>query len=103
MLKAEEVALKQIELEQADSLKNKLPDFWLPSLTPTHAATAPQSLAEVDAGVKKLQSSCQGGTETHPIAFVLLLCLSSELSFLSFVQIEDADTREIYFVHFVDQ
>jgi nitric oxide synthase-interacting protein len=74
-LKAEEAAMKQIELEQAAALKHKLPDFWLPSLTPTHAATTPQSLTEVDAGVKKLQTTCRGAAESHPIAFVLLLCL----------------------------
>jgi hypothetical protein len=74
-LKAEEAAMKQIELEQAAALKHKLPDFWLPSLTPTHAATAPQSLADVDAGVKKLQTSCRGEAESHPVAFVFLLRL----------------------------
>jgi len=67
-LQAEEAALKQIELEQAAALKAKLPDFWLPSLTPTHTASAaPQSLSEVDDGVKKLQTVCRGG-ESHPLS-----------------------------------
>jgi len=78
-LKAEEAAMKQIELEQAAALKHKLPDFWLPSLTPTHAAAAPQSLVEVDAGVKKLHTSCRGTAESHPVAFVFFcFCLIRE-------------------------
>ena len=32
---AEQAALKKIEIEQAERMKAKLPDFWLPSLTPT--------------------------------------------------------------------
>jgi nitric oxide synthase-interacting protein len=81
-LKAEEAAMKQIELEQAAALKHKLPDFWLPSLTPTHAATAPQSLADVDAGVKKLQTSCRGAAESHPVAFVCFaFSLTSRLEY----------------------
>jgi len=66
---AEEAAMKQIEIEQAAALKHKLPDFWLPSLTPTHSASAPQSLAEIDVGVKKLQTVCRGSAEGHPITY----------------------------------
>ena len=38
---AEEAALRQIEREQAEALKSKLPDFWLPSLTPTYTSSGP--------------------------------------------------------------
>ncbi len=38
---AEEAALQQIEREQAAALRNKLPDFWLPSLTPTYSSVGP--------------------------------------------------------------
>ncbi|KAI0089574.1 hypothetical protein BDY19DRAFT_889339 [Irpex rosettiformis] len=58
---AEEAALKQIEREQAESLKHKLPDFWLPSLTPTYASSGPPtSLQDV-----KLQTTCHGGNPSH--------------------------------------
>ncbi|KAG6860609.1 hypothetical protein C0995_009430 [Termitomyces sp. Mi166 len=61
---AEEAALREIEREQAESLKNKLPDFWLPSLTPTYTSTGPPtSLKDV-----KLQTTCRGGNPSHPIA-----------------------------------
>ncbi|KAI0752615.1 hypothetical protein C8Q80DRAFT_1147285 [Daedaleopsis nitida] len=60
---AEEAALRQIEREQAEALKSKLPDFWLPSLTPTYTSHgAPSSLADV-----KLQTTCRGGNPPHPL------------------------------------
>ncbi|KII91681.1 hypothetical protein PLICRDRAFT_51816 [Plicaturopsis crispa FD-325 SS-3] len=63
-LEAEEAALRQIEREQAEALRDKLPDFWLPSLTPTYSSKGePRSLGDV-----KLQTTCRGGTPTHPIA-----------------------------------
>jgi len=63
---AEEAALCEIEREQAEALKHKLPDFWLPSLTPTYTSTGPpQSLTDV-----KLQTTCRGGNPPHPIACV---------------------------------
>ncbi|KAG6852883.1 hypothetical protein C0991_008396 [Blastosporella zonata] len=61
---AEEAALRQIEREQADALRNKLPDFWLPSLTPTYSSSGPPtSLKDV-----KVQTTCRGGNPPHPIA-----------------------------------
>ncbi|KAL1748155.1 hypothetical protein HDZ31DRAFT_30142 [Schizophyllum fasciatum] len=61
---AEEAALRQIEREQADALKSKLPDFWLPSLTPTYASAGPpRSLQDV-----KLQTTCRGGEPAHALA-----------------------------------
>jgi nitric oxide synthase-interacting protein len=62
---AEEAALRQIEREQAAALRSKLPDFWLPSLTPTYTSSGPpSSLADV-----KLQTTCRGGNPPHPIAY----------------------------------
>jgi nitric oxide synthase-interacting protein len=61
---AEEAALRQIEREQAEALRAKLPDFWLPSLTPTYTSSGPpSSLKDV-----KLQTTCRGGNPAHPIA-----------------------------------
>ncbi|KAH7928868.1 hypothetical protein BV22DRAFT_1030262 [Leucogyrophana mollusca] len=60
---AEEAALRQIEREQAEALRHKLPDFWLPSLTPTYASNGPpSSLKDV-----KVQTTCRGGNPPHPI------------------------------------
>jgi nitric oxide synthase-interacting protein len=60
---AEEAALRQIEREQAAALRSKLPDFWLPSLTPTYTSSGPpSSLADV-----KVQTTCRGGNPPHPI------------------------------------
>ncbi|KAK1234570.1 hypothetical protein PQX77_002227 [Marasmius sp. AFHP31] len=61
---AEEAALRQIEREQAETLKHKLPDFWLPSLTPTYTSKGPPS----SLGDVKLQSTCRGGNPSHPLA-----------------------------------
>ncbi|KZP17370.1 hypothetical protein FIBSPDRAFT_865040 [Athelia psychrophila] len=65
---AEEAALRQIGREQAEALRAKLPDFWLPSLTPTYTSTGPPtSLNDV-----KLQTTCRGG-QPHPIALKNLI------------------------------
>lgn len=62
---AEEAALIQIEREQAEALRHKLPDFWLPSLTPTYTSSGPpQSLKDV-----KLQTTCRGGNPSHSIGY----------------------------------
>jgi hypothetical protein len=61
---AEEAASRQIEREQAAALRSKLPDFWLPSLTPTYTSSGPpSSLADI-----KLRTTCRGGNPPHPIA-----------------------------------
>jgi len=66
---AEEAALRQIEREQAAALRSKLPDFWLPSLTPTYTSSGPpSSLADV-----KVQTTCRGGNPPHPIALKTLI------------------------------
>ena len=65
--KAEEAALRQIEREQAEALKSKLPDFWLPSLAPTYTSSGPpMSPSDV-----KLQTTCHGGNPAHPLAYVV--------------------------------
>ncbi|KAI9513372.1 hypothetical protein F5148DRAFT_1273048 [Russula earlei] len=66
---AEQAALRQIEREQAAALRSKLPDFWLPSLTPTYTSSGPpSSLADV-----KVQTTCRGGNPPHPIALKSLI------------------------------
>jgi nitric oxide synthase-interacting protein len=63
---AEEAASRQIEREQAAALRSKLPDFWLPSLTPTYTSSGPpSSLADV-----KVRTTCRGGNPPHPIVYV---------------------------------
>ncbi|KAH8829142.1 hypothetical protein DL96DRAFT_1596826 [Flagelloscypha sp. PMI_526] len=65
---AEEAALRQIEREQADALKAKLPDFWLPSLTPTYTSSGPpQSLKDI-----KVQTMCSVGSPAHAISLKTL-------------------------------
>ncbi|GBE89838.1 hypothetical protein BKA93DRAFT_872904 [Sparassis latifolia] len=61
---AEEAALRQIEREQAEALKAKLPDFWLPSLTPTYTSSGPPtSLTDI-----KIHTTCRGGNPPHALA-----------------------------------
>lgn len=56
----------QLEKEQAEALRAKLPDFWLPSLTPTYTSKGPpRSLTEI-----KLQTACRGGSPAHKLAYV---------------------------------
>ncbi|THH32844.1 hypothetical protein EUX98_g1360 [Antrodiella citrinella] len=60
---AEETALREIEREQAEALKHKLPDFWLPSLTPTYTTSGPPtSLSDV-----KLQTTCRASRPSHAL------------------------------------
>ncbi|KAJ3557645.1 hypothetical protein NP233_g11685 [Leucocoprinus birnbaumii] len=61
---AEEAAMRKIEKEQAEALKSKLPDFWLPSLTPTYTSTGPPtSLGQV-----RIQTMCRGGSPAHSVS-----------------------------------
>ncbi|KAF8352031.1 hypothetical protein F5887DRAFT_933585 [Amanita rubescens] len=72
---AEETALRQIEKEQAEALKHKLPDFWLPSLTPTYQSSGPpQSLSDV-----KVQTTCRGGNPPHHLALKNLFSVNFTL------------------------
>ena len=73
---AEETALRQIEKEQAEALKHKLPDFWLPSLTPTYQSSGPpQSLSDV-----KVQTTCRGGNPPHHLACVIAITLNPDVT-----------------------
>ena len=66
---AEEAALREIEREQAEALKHKLPDFWLPSLTPTYTSSGPPtSLSDV-----KLQTTCRAAIPSHALTYVVQL------------------------------
>ncbi|KDQ09784.1 hypothetical protein BOTBODRAFT_36775 [Botryobasidium botryosum FD-172 SS1] len=56
-LAAEDAALKQIEIEQAEARRAKLPDFWLPSLTPQ---AAPAPLKDI-----KLHTLCHASSPSH--------------------------------------
>ena len=63
---AEEVALKKIKEEQAEALKNKLPDFWLPSLMPTYTSVGvPKDLKDI-----KVKTTCKGGRPAHELSYV---------------------------------
>lgn len=60
---AEEAALRQIEKEQNDARRAKLPAFWLPSLMPSSNESV--SLKDV-----KLQTVCRMGGTAHAIRYV---------------------------------
>jgi hypothetical protein len=80
----EEAAIKQLEIEQVSNLgmgsrtclhnfsmqnearKAKLPDFWLPSLTPD----APNLISLKDV---KLQTMCRASEPVHPMLLVSFL------------------------------
>lgn len=62
---AEAAALKKIKLEQAEALKAKLPDFWLPSLTPTYTS---KGALPIDLKDVKVVTTCRGGTVAHEIS-----------------------------------
>ncbi|KAF9485672.1 hypothetical protein BDN70DRAFT_847580 [Pholiota conissans] len=61
--KAEQAALKKLEEEQAERMKAKLPDFWLPSLTPTATAKIgqPETLEDAQAQMEVAKTVCRGG------------------------------------------
>ncbi|KAL5497731.1 hypothetical protein ACEPAH_2662 [Sanghuangporus vaninii] len=68
---AEAEALAHIKHEQAESLKAKLPDFWLPSLTPTYTGgpgSIPQDLKDV-----RVVTNCRAGREAHEISLKSLV------------------------------
>ncbi|KLO18983.1 hypothetical protein SCHPADRAFT_899319 [Schizopora paradoxa] len=66
---AEEAALKRIKLEQEEALKAKLPDFWLPSLTPTYTSKGPpKDLKDI-----KVSTTCRGGSDVHEISLKSLV------------------------------
>lgn len=67
--------MRQIEKEQALALKHKLPDFWLPSLTPTYTSSGPpQSLLDI-----KVQTTCRGGNPAHELSLKNLAAVNFTL------------------------
>ena len=95
---AEESALKQIEKDQAAALKHKLPDFWLPSLTPTYTSNGPpQSLLDV-----KLQTTCRGGNPPHPLSSVTDASKSNSLAYFSFLKLENPNARQIHIIFILE-
>ncbi|KAJ7903729.1 hypothetical protein B0H14DRAFT_3851482 [Mycena olivaceomarginata] len=67
---AEEAAARAIAKEQAEAAKGVLPDFWLPSLTPTFGGVAQRDV--LAAGGKsselKMTAVCRGGGDRHSFA-----------------------------------
>jgi hypothetical protein len=95
---AEDSALKQIEKDQAAALKHKLPDFWLPSLTPTYTSNGPpQSLLDV-----KLQTTCRGGNPPHPLSSVIDASKSNALAHFSLLKLENSHARQIHAVFILE-
>ncbi|KAG8990613.1 hypothetical protein FRB94_004521 [Tulasnella sp. JGI-2019a] len=62
---AEDVALQQIEKEQAESRRAKLPAFWLPSLTPDSALGPLKDI--------KLQTLCHATEPAHTLSLKSLV------------------------------
>ncbi|KAJ7032510.1 hypothetical protein C8F04DRAFT_1261805 [Mycena alexandri] len=67
---AEDAAARAIAKEQAEAAKGVLPDFWLPSLTPTFGGVAARDV--LAAGGKsselKIGAMCRGGGDRHSFA-----------------------------------
>lgn len=64
---AQDEALVQLEAEAVEARKARLPNFWLPSLTP-NAAPTKLSVAEI-----KLESLCRVGKPVHPLTLKSLV------------------------------
>ncbi|KAJ7475653.1 hypothetical protein FB451DRAFT_1244150 [Mycena latifolia] len=67
---AEEAAARLIAKEQAEAAKGALPDFWLPSLTPTFGGVAERDVlaAGGKSGQVKMGPVCRGGGDRHSFA-----------------------------------
>ncbi|KAJ7127189.1 hypothetical protein C8R44DRAFT_874258 [Mycena epipterygia] len=67
---AEEAAARAIAKEQAEAAKGVLPDFWLPSLTPTFGGVAARDVlaAGGKSGQVKMGAVCRGGGDRHSFA-----------------------------------
>lgn len=55
MREAEEAGMRQIEAEQREARRTKLPSFWLPSLTPSQTEGPIKDL--------KLTTLCRAGSQ----------------------------------------
>ncbi|KAL8277633.1 hypothetical protein RQP46_009906 [Phenoliferia psychrophenolica] len=60
----EQEALERTAVEQAEARRAKLPNFWLPSLTPS---ATPAAMSEI-----KLQTLCHAAKPAHPISLKTL-------------------------------
>ena len=95
---AEESALIQIEKDQAAALKHKLPDFWLPSLTPTYTSNGPpQSLLDV-----KLQTTCRGGNPPHPLSSVTDDYIFNALLIYHYLKLENPNSCQIHVIFILE-
>ncbi|CAK5268773.1 unnamed protein product [Mycena citricolor] len=66
---AEEAAAREIVKERAEATKGVLPDFWLPSLTPTFGGvTVSETLAAGGTSEVKTGAMCRGGGERHSLS-----------------------------------
>ncbi|KAK7032932.1 RING-type domain-containing protein [Favolaschia claudopus] len=67
---AEAAAARAISQEQAEAAKGLLPDFWLPSLTPTFDGVAQRDFVAAGgtSGEFKMGAVCRGGGERHSFA-----------------------------------
>ncbi|KAJ6627917.1 hypothetical protein B0H10DRAFT_1778997 [Mycena sp. CBHHK59/15] len=67
---AEEAAARDIAKEQTEARKGVLPDFWLPSLTPTFEGVAARDVlaAGGKSGEIKIGAVCRGGGDRHSFA-----------------------------------
>ncbi|KAJ7104309.1 hypothetical protein B0H15DRAFT_809424 [Mycena belliarum] len=72
---AEEAAARIISKEKAEAAKGVLPDFWLPSLTPTFGGVAARDVqaAGGKSGQIKMGPVCRGGGDRHSFALKDLL------------------------------
>ncbi|KAJ3843626.1 hypothetical protein EV361DRAFT_979112 [Lentinula raphanica] len=93
-LEAEEAALRQIEVEQREALKAKLPDFWLPSLTPTYTGKGDldsvKSLEDV-----KLQTTCRGGNPKHVLTMKSLVPVKFTFEASGKLNVKESDQQAI--------
>ncbi|KAJ7219972.1 hypothetical protein GGX14DRAFT_432629 [Mycena pura] len=67
---AEDAAARLIAIEKTEAAKSVLPDFWLPSLTPTFGGVPMRDIlvAGGKTGEVKMGPICRGGGEKHSFA-----------------------------------
>ncbi|CAG8457413.1 10311_t:CDS:2 [Paraglomus occultum] len=73
-----EEALKRLEEEKAEAAKPKLPNFWLPSLTPSADPDEVQTI--------KLRTVCTASDPEHPISIKALITTK-------WTEVEDANSK----------
>nr|CAG8632367.1 9689_t:CDS:10 [Entrophospora candida] len=78
-----EEALKKIEEEEIALSKPKLPNFWLPSLTPS---ADPDKIKSI-----KLQTMCTATNPEHPLSIKNLVATK-------FTETKDSDSKKIHYI-----